>query len=132
MPTSEAVAFAKSAIGFPTARTVKTIAAAVTTKILVLRFRDEIAALYQTFPVAGGSHSSAGSERKRGTGSSEAKPSFVAIDGVKRSPRSSKSNASTIFLRCGVSLVFRAIVMPLRYNATIGHHGIGASTRAIP
>jgi hypothetical protein len=53
------VAFAKSTIGFPTDRIAKTITAAVTTKILVLRFRDETAALSQAFPIPGCSGSSA-------------------------------------------------------------------------
>ncbi len=70
MPTREAVAFARSANGFPT-KIAKTIAAAVTT--LVVRIRDEIAALPQAFPIPGCSGSSVRSERKRGI------RSFVAM-----------------------------------------------------
>jgi len=72
VPTREAVAFARNANGFPT-KIAKTIAAAVTTKILVVRIRDEIAALPQAFPIPGCSGSSVRSERKRGI------RSFVAM-----------------------------------------------------
>jgi hypothetical protein len=78
------VAVAKTAIGFPTDRIAKTIAAAVTTKILVLRIRDEITALSQAFPRPGCVDSSAGLERNRGIGSSGGRPSFVAIDRLER------------------------------------------------
>jgi hypothetical protein len=56
--TREAVVFVNSTSGFPTNRIANTIAAAVTTKILVLRIRDEIAALCQAFPITGCSGSS--------------------------------------------------------------------------
>jgi hypothetical protein len=74
MLTSEAVTFAKSATGFSTSRIA--ITDAVTTKILVLRIRDEITALSQAFSKFG---SSACSERKRGKGWFGVKPSFVGI-----------------------------------------------------
>jgi hypothetical protein len=45
VPTKEAVAFVNRTCGFPFDRTPNTIAAAVTTKMLVLRVRDETAAL---------------------------------------------------------------------------------------
>jgi len=47
----EAMAFSNRTSGFPTARIVKTIAAAVTNKILVLTIRGEITALF--FPAFG-------------------------------------------------------------------------------
>src|SRR6267378_4704918 len=68
MSTSDAVTFAKNATGFPTDRSAIPIAipVTVTTKILVLRIRDEITALSQAFPISCCSGSSACSERKRG------------------------------------------------------------------
>jgi hypothetical protein len=74
MLTSEAVTFAKSATGFSTSRIA--ITDAVTTKILILRIRDEITALSQAFSKSG---SSACSERKRGKGWFGVNPSFVGI-----------------------------------------------------
>jgi hypothetical protein len=84
MPTSEAVAVAKTAIGFPKDRVAKTIAVAATTKILVLRMRDEITALSQALPRPGGLVSSAGPERNRGMGSSGRKSPFAAIGSMER------------------------------------------------
>ena len=66
MSTCEAVTFAKSATGSPIDRIAKSIAVAVTNKILVLRIRDEITGLSQVFSIPGCSGSSACSERKRG------------------------------------------------------------------
>ena len=56
MATREAIAFSTSTSGFPPNRIAKTIAAAVTTKILVLTIRDDITAL--SFPITGCSGSS--------------------------------------------------------------------------
>ena len=77
MSTSEAVTFAKSAAGSSTHRIAT--ADAVTTKILVLRIRDQITALSRAMTIPGCSGSSARSERKRGKGWSGVKPSFVGI-----------------------------------------------------
>jgi hypothetical protein len=64
--TREAVVFGKSAGGFPTNKTVETIAP-VANKILVLRIRDAITALSQAFPILGCSGPSTRPEKKRGT-----------------------------------------------------------------
>ena len=69
MATREAVTFAMSTSGFPSDRIANTIATAVTTRILVLRIRDEISALSQAFLVPGCSGSSVSSDRKREIGS---------------------------------------------------------------
>src|SRR5205807_8770640 len=65
--------------GFPTDTIAKPIAAAATTKMLVLRIRDQITALSRAMTIPGCSGSSARSERKRGKGLSGVKSSFVGI-----------------------------------------------------
>src|SRR5260370_40003607 len=77
MSTSEAVMFAKNATGFPTNR--NAITAAATTKILVLRTRDQITVLSKAMPVADCSGLSARSERTTGTRLSREKSSFIGI-----------------------------------------------------
>ena len=57
MATREGVTFEKSTSGFPINRIANTIGAVVTTK-MVLRIRDEIAALSQAFQIPGCSGSS--------------------------------------------------------------------------
>jgi hypothetical protein len=76
LSTGEAVTSAKSVTGFPTDKIAIPIAVAVATKILALRTRETITALYLAFPIPCCSGSSA---RKRGTGWSGLKPSLVGI-----------------------------------------------------
>ena len=77
MSTSEAVMFAKNATGFSTNR--NAITAAVTTKILVLRTRDQIAVLSKAMRGADCPSLSARSERKTGKRLSGEKSSFIGI-----------------------------------------------------